>query len=287
MAPKGNIHDWETPKASSTLGLGAFGFAAALAVLEGGDFAYGGLLTAIVFSGMIFLLHAEEISHIGARTSNIRSLALPAIIVMVDVVTASYAFKVKILDNVTLDDFLSSSFSPIERGAIALFRDPESWFVVILLSGFWVFRTNQRPKRLEMQDPEPSPEFRAAMEHLKSQLASSDAASAIPVGPAFTAGPKAKEPIDYQLWDKVDPIYFFQFVYLWEDREPPSSPAPTTGRLHVRWQVLDQAVTRGELLSVSGRVEKTNAYTPYPRKNLIAYAIHVGEKPKFLFPEKR
>ena len=298
MAGSGvDLHEWTTPKAGTTIGLAGLGLAAALGVLAGGAFAYGGLIVALIFSGMVFVLNGPEISETVRTGKHWKHLVLPAISVAVILITAFYAFKVKVADQLTIEQFLTTWWKPIASGAVHLFTDPESWFVLIMLSGFWVAifgRNREQLHTVTRPASQLDEETNAALEKLKKNLlAPKEIPPEQPIG----------DP-DYSLWDPIDKFALFQAAYLWVEKRPPATPwISNDGQEADSFRMLEAAIHDRKLkpavdinavtilMGIAGQSSVippgVHPSTPVNRKALLRFAQSIGQTPKFLFKDAR
>lgn len=261
-------HPFLTPKAVQGLAFGAFALGGVGLMLAGGSLVYGGFVVACVFCGLITYLHAGEIAASVRDKGARKHLILPGLAVVIVMAAGIVIFKRKVLDALTLQQFIAVAWRPLVSGAVYLFEDPESWFLLVALSGFWLWQQRRQPAGTKT-----GPALRERLEAASVQRANDDRARL------------------FQTWDRIDPLSLCQACCLWNEERPPTSHEWLKGDAHTCYIALVQGIQAGTLIPLltrQGQAVQVNPALTLSRADLRDYFEQTGtERPPFLYPDQR
>lgn len=92
---------------------------------------------------------------------------------------------------------------------------------------------------------------------------------------------------DYSHWDHVDPLKESVAACLWAEVRPYHHGKIEGGPEYGTHNMIKSAISNGKIKVASHDKSGINMNTMVSRKALKLYAILIGQKPKFLFPEER
>ena len=260
------LHLLERRKAVIAGTLCAFGLGADCVMLAGGPLIWCGLVSALWLSGFVVWLYAAVLPDSILRGEPKRtSLIIPASMLAIVLICGFFIFKQQLLDKVYLKDIVSGILLPPWKLSVDLVLNPETWFLIILLSGFYVAQTSARK---------------------------------IPLAPPLAHGPDAEgvdqappRPSLFDKWAHTDPLSLTQAACLWNEELPISDARRLRGHAQARYIMLAQALRGGKMSSekvLKGERSsdaRAGPNTQIPRAELTKFADLIGEKPRFLFSD--
>ena len=269
-----------TPKAGQTLALGGFAFAADALMLAGDSLAWCGLFVAVALCGFILWLNAEELAAAGRARRFNRHLAIPAAVLVMVIGTGWLAFKKEVLDAVTAQQFLVAAWKTIAGGAVGLVMNPETWFVVVVGWAMFIALSKRGATPKKPDTGERLAEIIRRAPH-----------------------PRGVDEPDYPMWDSSERYRLYQAAFLWAELRPPNDATiPVRGRANEAYEMLRSAILSGKIdtgnlnsiMIIRGAGDQSEAIPPgvspqrwVARSELIKFAEHSGQKPRFLYPSER